>query len=39
MFWKFYLAFDHSETVPAAESEQVAREEILCFLASARLAP
>ena len=39
MFWKFYLAFDHSETVPATEAEQVAREEILRFLASARLAP
>jgi len=33
-FWKFYLAFDVSETVPAAKSEQVAREEIAHFLAS-----
>ena len=33
-FWKFYLAFDYSETVPSAEAEKVARDQLAQFLAS-----
>lgn len=32
LFWKFYLAFDHSETVEAEKSNEVARVEISKFL-------
>jgi hypothetical protein len=31
-FWKFYLAFDHSETVVAEKADETARTEISEFL-------
>lgn len=38
-FWEFYLAFDHSETVPAAEAHKVAHDQIERFLASIPVLP
>lgn len=32
LFWKFYLAFDHSEMAQAEKSDEVARVEISEFL-------
>lgn len=32
LFWKFFLAFDHSETVGAERADEVARIEIREFL-------
>lgn len=33
-FWKFYEAFDYSETVAEEKAEEIARTEIAAFLAS-----
>ena len=35
LFWKFYLAFDYSETVEAEKADEVARAEIVAFLREA----